>query len=158
VERDLRVTVEPVKKVVGPNDEIEVDVTTVDQLGRPVAAELSLALVDRSLLRLYQDRQPDIGAFFYDQTRTGTSATQATNTFKYEPGTVAVSEAVVEEAERQLAINANEVEKRKIRERWAARMRQNGYVSESFLRAITERGDGEGRGQGDRPEANSDAP
>ena len=59
-------------------DEIEVDITTVDQLGRPVAAELSLALVDRSLLRLYGDSLPNIGTYFYDQTRTGAFSTEAT--------------------------------------------------------------------------------
>src|SRR5262249_52402973 len=102
------VTVAPVKKVVGPDDEVEVEVTTVDQLGRPVAAELSLALVDRSLLRLYRDSLPSIGAFFYNQTRTGAFATHATNTFKYEPGTTGVSEAVVEDAERAAALAANQ--------------------------------------------------
>ena len=48
--------------------------TTADQLGRPVAAELSLALVDLSLLRLFGDRMPPIGPFFYNQTRTGAFA------------------------------------------------------------------------------------
>ena len=54
VERDLRVTVTPAKPVVGPGEAVELDVTTVDQLGRPVSAELSIAMVDQSLLRLYQ--------------------------------------------------------------------------------------------------------
>ena len=94
VERDLRVTVAPLKATVGPDDEVEVDITTVDQLGRPVAAEVSLALVDRSLLRLYGDKLPNIGTYFYDQTRTGAFATKATNTFKYEPSSTPVSEAV----------------------------------------------------------------
>ena len=40
VERDLRVTVEPSRPSVGPGDEAEFVVTTVDQLGRPVAAEV----------------------------------------------------------------------------------------------------------------------
>jgi alpha-2-macroglobulin len=108
VERDLRVTVTPTKPAVGPGEEVEVEVTTADQLGRPVPAEIALALVDRSLLRLYADTLPPIGSFFYDQTRTGAFATEATNTFRYEPATSAVSEAVVEEAERAAAIAANQ--------------------------------------------------
>jgi hypothetical protein len=64
VERDLRVTIEPTEPAVGPGAEVEVRVTTTDQMGRPVAAELSLALVDRALLRLYGDRLPPIGPFF----------------------------------------------------------------------------------------------
>ena len=82
--------------------------TTVDQLGRPVAAEVALALVDRSLLRLFDDQLPPIGPFFYDQTRTGAFATEATNTFRDEPATLPVSEAVVEEAERLAAQARND--------------------------------------------------
>ena len=104
VERDLRVEIKPVKPAVGPGEDVEVEVTTTDQLGRPVAAEVSLALVDKALLRLYGDNLPPIGPFFYGQTRTGAFATEATNTFKYEPATTPVSEAVVEEAEQLAAL------------------------------------------------------
>ncbi len=107
VERDLRVSLRPKKPNVGPGEAVEVEVTTVDQLGRPVAAEVAVALVDRALLRRFEDKQPAIGPFFYDQTRTGAFATAATNTFRYEPATTAVSEAVVEEAERAAARGAN---------------------------------------------------
>ncbi|HEX8201838.1 MAG TPA: alpha-2-macroglobulin family protein, partial [Isosphaeraceae bacterium] len=103
VERDLRVTITPKAPTVGPGAPVEVEVTTTDQLGRPVAAELALALVDRALLRLYGDRLPPIGRFFYDQARAGAFATSATNTFRYQPATVPVAEAVVEEGQRALA-------------------------------------------------------
>ena len=109
VERDLRVTLKPTKATVGPGEEVEVEVTTVDQLDRPVAAEVALALVDRSLLRLYEDKLPPIGPFFHDQKRTGAFATEATNTFRDEPTTVPVSGALVEEAERALAQLRNNV-------------------------------------------------
>ena len=52
VERDLKVEISVAKPSVGPGDPVDIDVTTVDQLGRPVAAELSIAVVDQSLLRL----------------------------------------------------------------------------------------------------------
>jgi len=107
VERDLRVTLAAARPVVGPGEPIELEVTTVDQLGRPVAAELSVAMVDQSLLRLFHDSLPEIGAFFYNQARTGAFATEATNTFHYEPETAPVTLAVVEEAERSLAAQAN---------------------------------------------------
>ena len=110
IERDLEVIVRPLKGVVGPNDEVEVEVTTRDQLGRPVSAEVSLAMVDRALLRLYNDSLPPIGPFFYGQTRTGAFATEATNTFRYQPASVPVPEAVVEEEER-LAMVAADAEK-----------------------------------------------
>ena len=107
VERDLRVTVTPVKPLVGPSDDVELEVTTVDQLGRPASAEISIAMIDRSLLRLYGDRMPAIGAFFYNQTRTGAFSTEATNTFHYTPETIEVAQAVVDEAERIAAVTAN---------------------------------------------------
>ncbi|WP_074310399.1 MG2 domain-containing protein [Singulisphaera sp. GP187] len=114
VERDLRVKIQPTKPAVGPGESVEVEVTTEDQLGRPVAAEVALALVDESLLRLYNDNRPPIGQFFYNQTRTGAFTTVSTNTFKYTPATTPVSEAVVEEAERDAALLANEAAKVKV--------------------------------------------
>ncbi len=107
VERDLRVTIRPARPTVGPGEDVAVEVTTTDQMGRPVAAELSLALVDKSLLRLYGDATPPIGPFFYDQSRTGAFATSASNTFRYDPETMPVSEAVVEEEARQAALAEN---------------------------------------------------
>ncbi|WP_165074525.1 MG2 domain-containing protein [Paludisphaera rhizosphaerae] len=107
VERDLRVTVKPTKPQVGPGDPVEVEVTALDQLGRPVKAELSLAVVDQALLRRFADPLPPIGRFFYDQTRVGAFAVSSTNTFRYAPATTAVSRAVVDEAERRTALAAN---------------------------------------------------
>ena len=103
VERDLRVTVKPRAPTVGPGGEVEVEVSTTDQNGKPVAAELSIALVDRSLLRLFGDRLPPIDRFFYDQSRTSAFATQSSATFRYQPATVPVPEAVVEDAAQQAA-------------------------------------------------------
>ncbi len=68
-------------------------------------------MVDQSLLRLFNDPLPAIGPFFYNQTRTGAFATEATNTFRYAPATVPVSQAVVDEAEREAAVAANAVDR-----------------------------------------------
>ena len=122
VERDLRVTVTPAKPMVGPGESVDLDVSTVDQLGRPVAAELSIAMVDRSLLRLFGDPLPAIGPFFYNQTRTGAFATETTNTFRYAPATVPVSQAVVDEADRAAAVAANEADAKSVKDQahyWA---------------------------------------
>jgi len=105
VERDLRITLTPKVSSVAPQGEIEVEITAVDQMGRPAQAELALALVDRTLLRQFGDKLPPIGPFFYDQTRLGSFTTEATNTFTDHPSTVPVPNAVVEEADRQLAVN-----------------------------------------------------
>ncbi len=113
VERDLRVALKPAKESVAPGEEVVVEVTTVDQLGKPVAAEVALALVDRSLLRQFLDQAPPIGPFFHGQTRTGSFVTRSSNPFRDEPPTRPVSTDVVEEAERQLAQATNELGKRK---------------------------------------------
>jgi tetratricopeptide (TPR) repeat protein len=112
VERDLRVTLKPAKPSVGPGEEVEVEVTTVDQLGKPVSAELSLALVDEALLRLYGDALPPIGRFFYDQTRIGAFATESSNTFRYAPATQPVAEALVEDIEQQIAMMGDEADRK----------------------------------------------
>ena len=116
VERDLRVTVSPARPSVAPGAPVEVEITTVDQLGRPVSAEVALSLVDRSLLRLYEDKLPPIGTFFYDQTRTGSFATEATNTFSYHAESRPVAEAVVEESEQAAALAANAVDRLNVRD------------------------------------------
>ncbi len=116
VERDLRVSLKPIKGRVEPGEASEFEVTTEDQLGRPVAAELSVALVDKSLLRQFRDNLPPIGPFFYDQTRTDAFSTSSTNTFQYAPTTIPVSDAVVEEAERATALAANAAERGVVRD------------------------------------------
>ncbi|MFO0909329.1 MAG: MG2 domain-containing protein [Isosphaeraceae bacterium] len=122
VERELRVSVKPSKPTVGPGEEISVEVTTTDQLDRPVSAELSLALIDRALLRIYGDRLPPIGAFFYDQTRTGAFGTESTNTFRYQPATTPVPEAVVEEAERSRLVARDQAAKVQVFDRAQAQV------------------------------------
>jgi prepilin-type processing-associated H-X9-DG protein len=114
VERDLRVTVAVARPAVGPGEPVELDVTTADQLGRPVAAELSIAVVDSSLLRLFNDNLPAIGPYFFGQTRTGAFVSEATNTFRYEPATTAVAQAVVDEQERKVAELANAADRAQV--------------------------------------------
>ena len=109
IERDLTVTITPKSAAVGPNQEVEAEVTAVDQNGKPVAAELSVALVDKSLLRLFADQLTPIDRFFHDQSRTSAFATESTATFRYAPATTPVPEAVVEEADRQSAMAADSI-------------------------------------------------
>ena len=109
VERDLRLTLKPKASSVAPGSEIEVEITAVDQTGRPAQAEVALALVDRTLLARFGDKLPQIGPFFYDQTRLGSFRTEATNTFKDEPKTEPVVDAVVDEAERQAELARQDI-------------------------------------------------
>lgn len=106
VERDLKVVMKPLRAVVGPGEEVVIDVTATDQLGKPVAAEFSLAMVDRTLLRLYNDKLPPIGPYFYDQTRTGAFSTTATNAFRYVPVSRKVGGVVASSGPRPSAVRS----------------------------------------------------
>ena len=75
-------------------------------------------MVDQALLRIHEDHLPAIGPYFYSQTRTGAFATEATNTFRYAPQTTAVAQAVVEEAERMAAVDANRAAESKSAWNW----------------------------------------
>lgn len=112
IDRDLQVLVEPTRAAVGPGEPIELAITTTDQIGRAVSAELSLAMIDAALLRLGVDPLPAIDYFFYDQTRVGAFALQSTNGFRYEPATTAVSQAVVEEQEQAVARRADDADRK----------------------------------------------
>ena len=74
VERDLKVTIAQKRKgdakgPVRPGDELEVTVTTTDLQGNPVAAEVSLAMVERALLDRFDWPMPPIGEFFRGNLR-----------------------------------------------------------------------------------------
>ncbi len=114
VERDLKVTVMPARSEVGPGDGIELAVSTTDQIGRPVSAELAVSMIDAALLRLGVEPAPAIDAFFYDQTRLGAFALEATNGFRYEPPTTPVARAVVEAEEQAAGEKADLAERRQV--------------------------------------------
>jgi uncharacterized protein YfaS (alpha-2-macroglobulin family) len=56
-----------------PGDPVTYRVTTVDATGRPVSAELSLALVDTAVLALQNELNPDILSAFYAERGQGVS-------------------------------------------------------------------------------------
>jgi len=161
-ERDLRVEITPAKASVAPGEPVEVEVRTTDQRGRPVAAEVSLALVDRALLRLHRDDLPPIGAFFHDRHRTGAFATTATIPFRYAPATVPVSGAVVEEAQRAAALAANAVRLGEVRSEAARQVGQDmpappaapaeAAKAESYYGVVAGRMGGVGGGMGQKAE------
>lgn len=63
--RALDVTIETDIAQAGPGDEVTYTIQTRDALGRPIQAELSLALVDKAVLALAPDESPAILDAFY---------------------------------------------------------------------------------------------
>ena len=101
VERELKVTLKPRKDAYLPGESGAVEITVTDQTGRPVEAELSLALVNEALYSIYSDNQPSILDFFQrDARRFAEFKVGATSSFRYSGMTRAVSKDVVEEKER----------------------------------------------------------
>ncbi|MFO1008970.1 MAG: MG2 domain-containing protein [Planctomycetota bacterium] len=111
VVRRLEVTVEPLEPVYAPRGRAKLAVTAKDQLGRPVAAEFSIAVVDEALYDLYPDRVPELATVFTRGSRSALGVrTAASSAFAY----VGAAERIAEEV---LAEERAKVEKA----RWDAR-------------------------------------
>jgi uncharacterized protein YfaS (alpha-2-macroglobulin family)/tetratricopeptide (TPR) repeat protein len=104
VERPLIVTVKPKRDRVLPGEELEVAVTATDPQGKPVRAELSVAMIEKSLLENFPDVLPAIGQFFEGNRRASALRTVASCTFRYTPGTHDISQTLIAEAERTATV------------------------------------------------------
>ena len=85
VERELLVTIDSSradggKGPVRPGEKVKVTVTTTDPQGKPVPAELSLAMVEQSLLDRFAWPLPAIDAFFRGQRRQPAVRTMSSDT------------------------------------------------------------------------------
>ncbi len=101
VERELKVAIEPAKKAFLPGEEAAVKITVTDQTGKPVRAELSLALVNEALYAVCPDTTPSILDFFQkDARRFAEFHTGATCGFRYVGTTRQVAKAVTDEKQR----------------------------------------------------------
>ena len=109
VERELLVTIETAradggKGPVRPGEKVKVTVTTTDPQGKPVAAELSLAMVEQSLLDRFGWPMPAIDDFFRGQRRQPAVRTTSSITFDYRPATQPINPRLLaEEARLELA-------------------------------------------------------
>jgi hypothetical protein len=109
VERELKVAIEPAKKAFLPGEKADVKITVTDQTGKPVRAELSLALVNEALYAVCPDTTPSILEFFQkDARRFAEFHTGATCGFRYVGTTRKVATAVTDEKGR-LERAANQV-------------------------------------------------
>lgn len=117
VERALQVALEVKSKEAGrkirPGDAVEVAVRTLDAQGRPVAAELGVAVVDR----INVDRFGEIGAGFASAfvglDRQPAMRTASSISFAYRPETRPINPRLLSE-EQRLEIASQEEELRKL--------------------------------------------
>ena len=87
-----------------PGATAEVEVRATDQLGKPVKAEFSLALVDEALFAIYPDTLTPINDFFQKGIRRESAMRTASScTFRYEPPTRRVIQVILAEETRLAA-------------------------------------------------------
>ena len=103
VERALSIAILPGDAAGTPGGQAAVELVATDASGRPVSAELSLAVVDAALFALYPDAStPALAGFFEAGARqAGAMQTIATCTFRYAGATRAIAAEVLEEARRE---------------------------------------------------------
>lgn len=65
--KSVRVAISSDKPRYLPGDQATFEVTTTDSVGKPVAAEVSLGVVDESIYAIREEPGPDILRFFYDR-------------------------------------------------------------------------------------------
>jgi len=97
---------------VRPGDEVEVTVTTTDPQGKPVAAELSLTMVEQSLLERFASPLPSIGDFFRGTRREPAVRCTSSIMFSYRPATQPINPRLLAEKDREEIAN-EEAESRK---------------------------------------------
>jgi len=111
VQRDLRVKIAVRKAAadgaendqddpVRPGEKVEVTVTTTDPQGKPVAAELSLAMVEEALLERFAWPVASIRDFFRGNLRKSAVRTTASVTFAYHPSTRPINPRLLAERDR----------------------------------------------------------
>ena len=146
VERELKVTLKPVKETFLPGEEGKVEVTVTDQTGRPVEAELSLALVNEALFAVCPDPLTPILDFFQKEARRHAGfMVGATCAFRYQGTTRAVSKDVVAESGRVAREESERAKIDDLRKQMAERLPQGG-PRDARQRFSGARGEGMGGG------------
>jgi len=103
VERQLQVTIKPNRETYRPREEMTLDVEVTDHLGKPVSAEVGIAMIDSALLAVFADGTPHIVAAFQEgAVRNAAMRTLSSCVFAYHATTRGMSSEVLGEVERQV--------------------------------------------------------
>ncbi len=99
VARELKITLKPSATTLRPGDPLTVELLVTDPQGNPVSADLTLALIQKSLLDMYPDQSPEVQEFFGGNTRQVSVRATTSCTFHYQPPTRAINEFLLAEVE-----------------------------------------------------------
>lgn len=103
IERGLKVSIKAVSETVKPGGAIELDIETVDRLGKPVSAELAVAVVDRliEIESAIKDPNPIAEAFHKPLLLNGLIEAGSTNGFDYHSEMINIEDRVDDESRDQ---------------------------------------------------------
>jgi uncharacterized protein YfaS (alpha-2-macroglobulin family)/TolA-binding protein len=97
----LKLAVKPDRASARPGEKITWTIESWDHAGKPVDAEVSLAVVDASIYAVKPDATPPIQPFFYDQKRTLAVATRSSYEWRYQGVTAMKARELLEELARR---------------------------------------------------------
>lgn len=157
VNRELKVTVE-VKRKNGaaagtgvasgtpakPGEEVDVVVATTDAQGKPIAAEVSLAMIEQSLLEQFSFAVPAIQDFFGGGRRETAVRTTASITFAYRPATQAINPRLLADEDRKML----ELDESRRLSELSKQMAASGFTPQSTRPGPTGGGEWAGRRSG----------
>ena len=87
-----------------PGETAEIAIRTVDQAGRPVAAELGLVVIDRAILALGGLPIPDIRKVFYDVKRGHAVTTTSSVAYRYVGSLTAIDQDLLDEQKQKAVV------------------------------------------------------
>lgn len=97
----MKLAVTPDRAKAKPGEKLSWTIEATDHAGKPVDAEVSLAVVDASIYAVKPDATPPIQPFFYDQKRTLAVATKSSYEWRYDGVTAQKAAELLQELARR---------------------------------------------------------
>jgi alpha-2-macroglobulin len=101
VSRELIISLKPEQTTLKPGDALSVEVSVTDPNGRPVSAEVSLALVQKNLLEMFPDQAAAIDTFLNGGARQVSVRAMTSCVFRYAPPTRPINLFLLAEEDRK---------------------------------------------------------
>ncbi|MGE5195450.1 MAG: alpha-2-macroglobulin family protein, partial [Deltaproteobacteria bacterium] len=98
---ELVISLKPDKTTLKPGDTVNVEVQVTDSNGKPVSAEVSLALIQKNLLQMFPEQGGAIDAFFNGGLRQVSIRATTSCVFRYAPPTRPINLFLLAEEDRK---------------------------------------------------------
>ncbi len=109
VVRELVISLKPDKTTLKPGDTVNVDVQVTDANGKPVSAEVSLAMIQKNLLSIFPDQAATLDAFFNGGLRQVSIRETTSCVFRYAPPTRPINLFLLAEEDRMKVLEMERV-------------------------------------------------